>query len=352
MLQSLLRLGGAGCQAVLAALAVGLAACGAAPPKPAHSAAAPLAPPVEPPSSLAQAPTPPILLRDVGFLGPEAALHDPEADVYLVSNSNGGRGDADGNGFISKVSPDGTVLALKWIDGAAGAGLDAPKGMALVGNELLVADLTTVRSFDRKTGEALRKVAIPAAQFLSDVSAAPDGTLYVSDSSLARARSKGKGKAEPGVEAPLQHNGRDTIFLVDARGVLRVFAQGRDLGQPTGLLADGGGVWVTSLQGQLYRLAADGKRVASAQLPGTGLRGLIETETGRLALAAASTSSVYIGRRPPESEGGGAPVTGGFDPIISDLTLPGDIGYDRGRRQLIVPLVGENALYIQQIPSG
>jgi hypothetical protein len=131
-----------------------------------------------------------------------------------------------------------------------------------------------------------------------------------------------------------------------------VFAQGKELGQPTGLLADGGGVWVTSLDGQLYRLAADGKRVASAQLPGTGLQGLIETETGRLALAAASTSSVYIGRRPPESEGGGAPVTGGFDPIITDLTLPGDIGYDRERRQLIVPLVGENALYIQQIPSG
>jgi hypothetical protein len=38
--------------------------------------------------------------------------------------------------------------------------------------------------------------------------------------------------------------------------------------------------------------------------------------------------------------------------VITDLTLPGDIGYDRGRRQLIVPLVGENALYIQQIPSG
>lgn len=351
MLQSLLRLGGAGLLTL--ALSAGLTACGSAPPKAPKAAAAPAEEPGEPATALAQAPTPPILLRDVGFLGPEAALHDPEADVYLVSNSNGGRAQADGNGFISKVSPDGTVIALKWIDGGAGAGLDAPKGMALVGDKLLVADLTTVRSFDRKTGQALSKVTIPAAQFLSDVSAAPDGTLYVSDSSFARpGLARQKGRAEAGAEAPLQHNGKDAIFLVDARGVARVFAQGKELGQPTGLLADGGGVWVTSLDGQLYRLVADGKRVASAQLPGTGLQGLIETETGRLALAAASTSSVYIGRRPPESEVGGAPVTGGFEPIITDLTLPGDIGYDRGRRQLIVPLVGENALYIQQIPSG
>ncbi len=352
MLQFLLRLGGARLRtAALTSCLTALAGCGAARPEPVEPAPVPVEQPPEPAATLAQAPSPPILLRDVGFLGPEAALHDPEADVYLVSNSNGGRGNADGNGFISKVSPEGIVLELKWIDGAAGAGLDAPKGMALVGDKLYVADLTTLRSFDRKTGQALGKVAIPAAQFLSDVSAAPGGTLYVSDSSLARPRSKGKA-AEPALEAQLQPSGKDAIFLLDERGVAKAFAQGPELGQPTGLLADAGGVWVTSLKGELYRLVADGKRVARAQLPGTGLQGLIETETGRLALAAASTSSVYIGRRPPESEGGGAPVTGGFEPIITDLTLPGDIGYDRGRRQVIVPLVGENALYIQQIPSG
>ena len=60
---------------------------------------------------------------------PESALHDPEADVYLVSNINGGPCDRDDNGFISRVSPDGQVLDLKWIDGAdPGVTLHAPKG--------------------------------------------------------------------------------------------------------------------------------------------------------------------------------------------------------------------------------
>ena len=59
---------------------------------------------------------------------PESALHDPEADVYLVSNINGGPGDRDDNGFISRVSPDGQVLDLKWIDGAdPGVTLHAPR---------------------------------------------------------------------------------------------------------------------------------------------------------------------------------------------------------------------------------
>ena len=43
---------------------------------------------------------------------PESALHGPEADVYLVSNINGGPGDRNDNGFISRLSADGQVLDL------------------------------------------------------------------------------------------------------------------------------------------------------------------------------------------------------------------------------------------------
>jgi hypothetical protein len=41
-----------------------------------------------------------------------------------------------------------------------------------------------------------------------------------------------------------------------------------------------------------------------------------------------------------------------FTPLISDLPAPGQIAYDRKRRQLVVPQVEDNALYIQQIPAG
>jgi hypothetical protein len=317
------------------------------PPEPAPKQA-----PAELSPVLSEAPSPPILLQAAGFLSPQAALHDPESDVYLVSNSNGGPGDADGNGFISRVSPDGSLLALKWIDGAAGAGLDAPKGMALGGDKLYVADINVVRSFDRKSGEPLGKVAIANARYLVDLAFAPDGTLYVSDTGLAKAKGKGK---------ELQKPGADAIYALDASGTSRVFARGAELGQPTGLLADATGLWVANLSGELFRMSAQGKRFPGARLPGAGLQGMVETEAGSLVLACAETSTIYLGkRRPiatssPSAEGDPPAVPAPpavFEPLITELSSPGRIGYDRKRRQLLVPLVKEDSLYIQEIPAG
>ena len=82
-----------------------------------------------------------LTLENVGFMTPESVLHDPDADVYLVSNIQGDPFEKDDNGFISRVSPDGVVLELRWIDGAKeNVDLDAPKGMAILGDELWVAD--------------------------------------------------------------------------------------------------------------------------------------------------------------------------------------------------------------------
>src|SRR5439155_1267795 len=49
------------------------------------------------------------------FATPECALYDDANDRYLVSNINGKPTDADGNGYISELSPDGTVKTPKWI---------------------------------------------------------------------------------------------------------------------------------------------------------------------------------------------------------------------------------------------
>jgi hypothetical protein len=56
-----------------------------------------------------------IRVADVGLSTPESVLHDAVADVYLVSNINGSPLGKDGNGFISRLAPDGSLLELKWI---------------------------------------------------------------------------------------------------------------------------------------------------------------------------------------------------------------------------------------------
>src|SRR5688572_17488435 len=59
---------------------------------------------------------PAVTWKGIGLATPESVLHDADADVYLVSNVDGEPLAADGKGFIAKLTPDGKVDKLKWIE--------------------------------------------------------------------------------------------------------------------------------------------------------------------------------------------------------------------------------------------
>ncbi|HEX2121212.1 MAG TPA: PQQ-dependent sugar dehydrogenase, partial [Thermoanaerobaculia bacterium] len=124
-----------------------------------------------PPSMTSGAPTPVSNMvlskafRVEGLRGPDSVLHDEEQDVYFVSNVDGAAAEKDGKGFISRVEPDGRVAEPKFIDA-----LDAPKGMAIRGIELWVADIDRLRVFDRVTGAPLRTIDL-----------APHGAVFLHD---------------------------------------------------------------------------------------------------------------------------------------------------------------------------
>src|SRR5918996_3100113 len=112
---------------------------------------------------------------------PEAARFDPTLGVYFVANINGDPLGKDGNGYISRITRDGQVDSLKFIAGGrGGATLNAPKGMAIAGDTLWVADIDVVRGFNRRSGKLVSNVRVPGAKFLNDVAAGPDG-IYVTD---------------------------------------------------------------------------------------------------------------------------------------------------------------------------
>src|SRR5436190_23174459 len=89
---------------------------------------------------------------------PESVLFDKKNHVLYVANINGKSDLKDGNGFISKLTPEGKVEKLEWV-----TGLDAPKGMALVANTLYVADLTSVAVIDIKQAKLIKKIEIADA---------------------------------------------------------------------------------------------------------------------------------------------------------------------------------------------
>ena len=297
------------------------------PPAPATAAAAPAAP-VGP-----QAPQldPPIILKDAGFKTPESVLYDAEQDVYFVSNINGKPLDVDGNGFISKVTPDGKSVELMWIDGSKKASaLNAPKGLAISGNVLYVADISFVRMFDRKTGAPKGKIAIPGATFLNDLATAPDGTVYVSDSGL---RAKGDG---------MEPSGSDSIYkIVKGNRPVKVIAD-KELGGPNGLVADETGVWVVTFgSGELYRVDASGKKEPGQKLPAGTLDGLVKLSDGTLLATSWAASAIFRG----------APG-GTFETIVHDVKSPADIGFDTKRNVILIPLFQSDTVELQKLPGA
>src|SRR6266571_5096109 len=184
----------------------------------------------------AAAPTPPAspgatkLIVVEGFLTPESVLHDPVQDIYFVSNINGGPTAKDNNGFISRVRPDGAVENLKFIEGGhGGATLNAPKGLALRGDTLWVADIDMVRSFDAKTGAPRDSVSLAGlgAVFLNDIAIAQTGALYITDTGI---RFDDVGN--------VLHPGPDRIFRLGTDRQVTVAVRGDTLGRPNGITLD------------------------------------------------------------------------------------------------------------------
>jgi hypothetical protein len=171
---------------------------------------------------LAQAPAPPdsptltaVWNITTDFAAPESAYYHSGSNSIFVSSINGQILEKDGNGYISRLSPDGKVVAAKWV-----TGLNAPKGLRSVGNTLWVADIDEVVSIDIGKTQIKERVKVDGAQFLNDLATASDGTIYVSDSAQSRIYAVKDGKSSvfvEGADVVEQPNGllvdRDRLIL-------------------------------------------------------------------------------------------------------------------------------------------
>lgn len=153
---------------------------------------------------------------------PESVVFDEARNMLYVSNMNGDGRTKDGNGFISKISPDGKIAELIWV-----SGMHAPKGMAVINNRLYVADISELIEIDINNGEIVNRSSPGEVKLFNDITSDPEGNIYITDmdSNIIYQYS----------------NGNWETFLATG------------LNAPNGLLADGNKLLVAQQLGQDFR---------------------------------------------------------------------------------------------------
>jgi glucose/arabinose dehydrogenase len=257
-----------------------------------------------------------------GFQTPESVKWDSAQDVYFVSNINGAPNAKDGNGYISIVGPAGMVRDSQFIKG-----LNAPKGMALVRDTLWVADIDVVRAFNSRTGAPVATVPIPGAVFLNDIAAAPDGSLYITDTAI-RFGAKGA-----------EHVGTDAIYRITPDHKVSTALKSDSLGRPNGIIWDGASqrFIVVSFGGNKLVAWKPGDTQVSTLGTGPGQFDGVELVKGAIWVSSWADSSVSRYEN------------GAGTSLIKGVPSPADIGYDARRNRILVPIFTGNRVEIWQL---
>jgi sugar lactone lactonase YvrE len=284
----------------------------------------------EAPPATAQVPE--LVTTVSGFETPESVRWDATRSVFYVSNVTGNPGHKDNNGYISRVRSDGSVDSLKFIAGGRdGVTLHSPKGMFLHGDTLWVADIDAVRAFDVTTGAHLVSVDVSpnGAVFLNDVTRAPDGTLYVSDTRFVFG------------DSGVRHQSPDRVYRIGADRSVSTAVEGDTLGMPNGVFWD--------VDGQRLLIAALGPARIFEWKPGDtapsliaagpgGYDGVEAMGGGRFLLSAQDDSSISVLEN------------GNVTRVVGNIASPGDIGWDPAGRRVFVPLLNANQVMIWRLP--
>lgn len=113
---------------------------------------------------------------DSVFKTPESALFDKARNVIYVSNVNLNPRKKDGNGFISKLAKDGSIIEVEWVKS-----MSSPKGLGLYDNILYVTDVDEVILINVDYGTIIKKLPVADAGMLNDISIDVDGTVFITD---------------------------------------------------------------------------------------------------------------------------------------------------------------------------
>ncbi len=205
-----------------------------------------------------------------GLKMPESVIQAKNGQIYVSEIGEFGK---DGDGQISVIDKKGNISVFA-------KGMDDPKGLAIIGDKLYVADKNRVLEVTKDgTWQVYgAQMAFPGTPvFLNDLVADKQSNLYVSDS------------------GDLKSGGQ--IYKIDKNGVvtLVVDSKNTDILAPNGLLAEGRNqlLEVDFESGILYRVNLSTGATTKMATGFNGGDGIVKTKAGKIIISDWKTGVIY-----------------------------------------------------------
>ena len=211
----------------------------------------------------------PVKITDLKM--PESVLQAKDGSIYISEINEFGK---DGDGQISKVDDKGNVTVFA-------KGMDDPKGLAMIGEKLYVADKNRVLEVNKDgTWQVYgAQMAFPGTPvFLNDLVADKLGNLYVSDS----------GDLKSGGQIyKIAKGGAPVTVVVDSKNP--------DILAPNGLLFEGRNnlLSVDFESGILYRVNISSGKTTKLATGFGGGDGMAKTKAGKIYISSWKDGKIY-----------------------------------------------------------
>lgn len=244
------------------------------------------------------------------FATPESAVYDPVRKVIYVSNYDKYRESS--TQYISKLTADGEMVELRWVDGVAN-----PTGMVLVGDRLYVVERLSVVEIDTGSGEVLERHTIPQPGFVNDIAVDPSGAFYVSDS-------------------------RRSVISRYSGGVWEEWVSGDEISQPNGICVRGGRLFVGNNGDRTVKAVdLETKEITTVVRLGSGIiDGLTSDRDGNLLVSHWEGRLYRVG------------VSGDLEKLL-DTSVPryniADFGYRGDDDAVIIPTFSDNRVMMYRL---
>lgn len=211
---------------------------------------------------------------DTTLTTPESVLFDTKNNVLYVSCINGKSVPENQESFIAKIGLDGKIQQKIFANG-----LNAVKGMGIIGNKLYAAGFFAIVEIDLATGRVVNKYDVPDAKMLNDITIDDKNkTLYVTDMRANSVWRLQDGKLEKILEGgPLKNpnglfyengklligNGEGILYAYDTKTKdLSKFAEGmgNEKSGIDGIESDGKkGYFTSEWRGRIWHVSPQGK---------------------------------------------------------------------------------------------